>query len=503
YSYGEAAAQVEACRVQYAQQGYGKPMRVGLLLENRAEYFFHWLALNSLGCSVIPLHPDMPTAEMGYFLEFGEAVLAIALPEAVDRLQTACAEISPPPPVVACDDLASLPVAPRQTGDTLIDRGTECALLYTSGSTGKPKGCILDNDYFLFAGHWYNTIGGLVDVEPGQERLLTPLPLNHMNAMACSTMAMIMSGGCIVQLDRFHPSSWWQSVRDSGATIVHYLGVLPAMLLEMPADPAHDFRGQVKFGFGAGVNVKHHAVFEERFGFPLLEAWAMTESGTGGSIIANREPRHVGTACFGSPESWLEYQLVDENKQEVPRGAHGELRVRSKGDDPGVGFFSGYLNNPDATAEAWQDGWLNTGDVVCENEDGSLSFVDRRKNVIRRSGENISALEVEAVLSTAPAVSEVIATAVPDDIRGDEVAACIVLKTGDAPDEALAGAIVSHGLANLAYFKCPGYIVFCEELPKTASNKPRRADVKTLARERVASGDCYDTTHLKKRRKTG
>lgn len=503
YSYDEAAAQVEARRIQYARKGYGKPMRVGLLLENRAEYFFHWLALNSLGCSVIPLHPDMPTTEMGYFLEFGEAVLAIALPEAVDRLQSACAGISPAPPVVACDSLSTLPDAPAGKDDTTVDRSTECALLYTSGSTGKPKGCILDNDYFLFAGHWYNTIGGLVDVEPGRERLLTPLPLNHMNAMACSTMAMIMSGGCIVQLDRFHPSTWWQSVRDSGATIVHYLGVLPAMLLEMPADPAHDFRGQVKFGFGAGVNVKHHAVFEERFGFPLLEAWAMTESGTGGSIIANREPRHVGTACFGKPENWLEFQLVDENKQEVPRGAHGELRVRSKGDDPSVGFFSGYLNNPEATAEAWQDGWLNTGDVVCENDDGSLSFVDRRKNVIRRSGENISALEVEAVLSTATAVSEVIATAVPDDIRGDEVAACIVLKSGEAPDEALARAIVSHGLANLAYFKCPGYIVFCDELPKTASNKPRRADVKTLARERVANGDCYDTTHLKKRRKTG
>ena len=501
--YAEAAVEVEACRAHYCSKGYRQPMRVGLLLENRAEYFIHWLALNSLGCSVIPLHPDMPTAEMGYFLEFGEAVLVVTLPEAMDRLHSACAELNPAPPVVACDRLDTLPQAPAQDDNAAIDRNTECALLYTSGSTGKPKGCILDNDYFLFAGHWYNTIGGMVDVQPGQERLLTPLPLNHMNAMACSTMAMIMSGGCIVQLDRFHPRSWWQSVRDSGATIIHYLGVLPAMLLEMPTDPAHDFRGQVKFGFGAGVNPKHHAVFEERFGFPLLEAWAMTESGTGGSIIANREPRHVGTACFGKPADWLDYQLVDENKQIVPRGADGELRVRARGDNPGKGFFSGYLKNPEATAEAWQDGWLNTGDVVRENEDGSLSFVDRRKNVIRRSGENISALEVEAVLSTVPGISEIIATAVPDDIRGDEVAACVVVSEGEAPDEALAHAIVNHGLANLAYFKCPGYVVFCDELPKTASNKPRRADVKALARARVAAGDCYDTTHMKKRRKTG
>ncbi len=504
YSYAEAAEHIDKCRSNYQAAGYAKPMRVGLLLENRAEFFIHWLALNSLGCSVIPLHPDMPTAEMGYFLEFGEAVLAIALPEAVERLQRACADLKTPPPVIACDDLENVPPADSARGDgTPLDRNTECALLYTSGSTGRPKGCVLDNDYFLYAGHWYNTIGGMVDVQPQQERLLTPLPLNHMNAMACSTMAMIMSGGCIVQLDRFHPSTWWQSVRDSGATIVHYLGVLPAMLLASPEGPSDDFSGQVKFGFGAGVNPKHHAVFEERFGFPLLEAWAMTESGTGGSIIANREPRHVGTACFGKPEQWLEYQLVDENKQVVPRGDDGELRVRSSGDNPAKGFFSGYLKNPEATAEAWQDGWLNTGDVVRENEDGSLSFVDRRKNVIRRSGENISALEVEAVLSGAPGIAEIIATAVPDDIRGDEVAACVVLPEGEAANEARAREIVEFGLANLAYFKCPGYIVFCDELPKTASNKPRRADVKTLARERVAAGECFDTTHLKKRRKTG
>ena len=274
------------------------------------------------------------------------------------------------------------------------------------------------------------------------------------------------------------------------------------MLMGMDPSPA-DLEHRVRFGFGAGVDPKLHAAFEERFGFPLLEAWAMTESGTGGSIIANREPRHVGTACFGKPEQWLESQLVDENKQVVQRGADGELRVRSSGDNPAKGFFSGYLKNPEATAEAWQDGWLNTGDVVRENEDGSLSFVDRRKNVIRRSGENISALEVEAVLSGAPGIAEIIATAVPDDIRGDEVAACVVLPEGEAANEARAREIVEFGLANLAYFKCPGYIVFCDELPKTASNKPRRADVKTLARERVAAGECFDTTHLKKRRKTG
>ena len=203
FTYGEAGAQVESLAKAYRAKGYRNPLRVGLLLENRADFFFHWLALNSLGCSVIPLHPDMPTQEMGYFLEHGEAALAVALPEAVNRLNIACADLASPPAIAASDNLEDLPPAPNAEETEAITGATECALLYTSGSTGRPKACILNNDYFLFSGHWYNTIGGMVKVIPGQERLLTPLPLNHMNAMACSTMAMIMSvffGGILYRL---------------------------------------------------------------------------------------------------------------------------------------------------------------------------------------------------------------------------------------------------------------------------------------------------------------
>ncbi|WP_347136782.1 AMP-binding protein [Parahaliea mediterranea] len=498
-AYGEALARIDACAAQYAARDFGHPLRAALVLDNRAEFFIHWLALNSLGCSVIPVSRDMQAEEIAYFLEHGEAAVVIALPEAVPELAPVQAMLEREVPVVDCERLDQLPAVTGRSDEAPAE-DTECALLYTSGSTGKPKACILSNEYFLFAGQWYNEVGGLAAIEQGVERLLTPLPLTHMNAMAVSTMAMIQSGGCIIQLDRFHPRSWWQSVRDSGATIVHYLGVLPAILLELPETPQDNVGGQVKFGFGAGVNPKHHARFEARFGFPLLEAWAMTESGVGGSIIANTEPRHVGTCCFGKAPDYLEVQLVDEHKQPVAPGEEGELRVRAKGDNPARGFFSGYLKNAEATAEAWQDGWLNTGDVVREGPDGSLHFVDRRKNVIRRSGENISALEVEAALLTHPALAEVIVTAVPDELRGDEVAACAVLADGAPGDAQLAAALVAHCMDQLAYYKAPGYVLFCESLPRTASNKPRRGDVKTLARSRVAAGECIDTRELKKRR---
>jgi acyl-coenzyme A synthetase/AMP-(fatty) acid ligase len=502
-SYAEAYRQVTACADRYRQKGYGAPMRIALVLENRAEFFIHWLALNSLGCSVLPVSTEMRPREIAYFLEHGEAVLVVALPEIVPQVQQACHLLKMPPVVVDCHQFNALPTANALAQVVHPGAETECALLYTSGSTGKPKGCILSNEYFTSSGRWYTGLGGLTGLRWGEERLLTPLPLTHMNAMAVSTMAMITSAGCIVQLDRFHPATWWQSVRESAATILHYLGVLPAILLELPASDADNFSGQVRFGFGAGVNPKHHAVFEERFGFPLIEAWAMTESGCAGSIIANHEPRHVGTCCFGKAPEMLEYQVVDENKQEVAQGCDGELRVRARGEHPRRGFFSGYLKNPEATAEIWRDGWLNTGDVVREAADGSLHFVDRRKNVIRRSGENISALEVENALLLDPAISEVVVTPVPDDLRGDEVAASVVLAPSMEANEQQAAGIVTRCLPSLAYYKVPGYITFFESLPKTASNKPRRAQVKRLARERLDAGEYFDTRHLKKRREAG
>lgn len=499
-SYQKTLEKIDSLASTYENAGYKINTRIGLFLENRIDFFYHWLALNKLGCSVIPLHPDMQSGEIAYFLEHGEAVLVVSLPYKKSELEEICANINNKPPVISTDESTYIPAAKSFSQNNDIPSGsTECALLYTSGSTGKPKGCILDNNYFLYAGYWYNSIGGLMELKRGQERLLTPLPLNHMNAMACSSMAMIMSGGCIIQLDRFHPKTWWESVRSSRATILHYLGVLPAILLEQPKSTDDDFSEQIKFGFGAGVNPKHHDIFEKRFGFPLLEAWAMTESGAGGSIIANHEPRHIGTCCFGKPESWLEYQLVDEKKQVVSLGEPGELRVRRVGDNSAKGFFSGYFKNPEATKEIWQDGWLNTGDVVREDENGYLYFVDRRKNVIRRSGENIAALEVEAGLVGAPGVLEALVTAVPDEIRGEEVAVCVVPKTKLDTGEQTAHGIVNYALKTLTYFKVPGYVIFCEALPRTSSNKPKRAEVKSLAKEYVEKGKFFDTRHLKKR----
>ncbi|WP_431273704.1 AMP-binding protein [Variovorax ureilyticus] len=496
--WGDAAGQVERLRAAYAKAGYGHGHRVGLLLENRPAFLFHWFALNALGVSVVPINAEMRSAELSYLIGHSEIGLAVTLPHRADDLRAAAKIAGILFETMGPDDAVPPATTPAPRASEPVGLGTECALLYTSGTTGRPKGCMLSNEYFLRAGQWYAELGDLCPVRPDAERIITPLPLNHVNAMAFSTMVVLVAGGCLVQLDRFHPKSWLQSARESRATIVHYLGVMPAMLLSAPAVDA-DREHDIRWGFGAGVDRKNHAPFEERFGFPLVEAWAMTETGAAACVMANHAPRHVGTSCFGRREDFVEIRLVDDEGHDVPDGTPGELLVRSSGDDPKRYFFSGYLKDEEATREAWAGGWFHTGDMVRRDAEGNYYFVDRKKNVIRRSGENISAVEVESVLNQHPAVKTSAVAATPDTVRGDEVLACIVLRDDASASAQLAASIVDHALSQLAYYKAPGYVAFVDALPLTASQKIQRGQLRELAQSLPGRANCVDTRSMKKR----
>lgn len=503
YTYGEANEAVQALAERYRQSGLQQGQRVGLMLENRPAMFFHWLALNRLGVSVVPLNSDWREAELEYVI--GHSELAVAVVPATRQRDVGSAAVRAGREVAvgrdSLDNLGIVSRSPTARGCASDpDQNTECALLYTSGTTGRPKGCVLTNEYFLWAGTWYAGVGGLCKLAEGSERLLTPLPMAHMNAMAFSTMAMLLTGGCIIPLDRFHPSTWWASVALAGATVVHYLGVMPAMLLGAEPSPG-DRSHAVKFGFGAGVSLRLHQPFESRFGFPLLEAWAMTETGAGAAVIAGHEPRKVGTACFGKPSALVEYRIVGESGADVAPGEHGELWVRSAAGSPRFGFFREYLKDPQATANAWQGGYFHTGDMVFADQQGDLHFVDRKKNVIRRSGENISAIEVEGVLLQHPRIAGVGVAAVPDEVRGDEVMACVIPRgeLSDAERLQLARELVSFCLERLAYFKAPGFVAFCDRLPLTATAKIQRAGLGELARKSLGAARTVDLRGMKKR----
>jgi acyl-coenzyme A synthetase/AMP-(fatty) acid ligase len=491
-SYGEARARVEVLATRLRAAGYGSGHRVALALDNRAEFFLYFLALARLGASVVPLNAAMSAKELAYVVQHADVVLAVTHQGHAAHLSAALPNT---PLHVIGQDEAEFPAA---IGPRVADAG-EAALLYTSGTTGTPKGCILTNEYFFEIGRLYTELGGYCSFDGVADRLATPLPVTHMNALACSFMAMLMTGGCLIQLDRFHPTTWWRSIRESRATAFHYLGVMPAMLLNSPVSSEDNVAAAVRFAFGAGVDPRHHAAFEARFGVPLIEAWAMTETGAGAWITANREPRHLGQRCFGKAPAGLAYRIVDDAGQDVVPGTAGELLVRRDGAEPRRGFFAGYYKDDTATSQAWADGWFHTGDLVRVDEDGSFFFVDRSKNVVRRSGENIAAVEVESALQTQ---SDVLASAVcpiPDDVRGEEVFAFVVLRQGISPSLDTATRLQAHCRQLLAYYKAPGYVAFRTDLPQTASQKLARAQIKLLAAGAVQSAQAFDLRHLKKR----
>ncbi|RZN10014.1 ATP-dependent acyl-CoA ligase [Bradyrhizobium genosp. SA-3] len=495
-SYRAMLARIEGRRQAFTDRGYGEGHRVGLLLQNRPVFVELWFALNALGVSVVPINPDLRISELEYIISHSEMNAAFVLAERCAEVATAARQAGRSIPVVTDD--GDVP-APYDGARSLRPAGgaTECALLYTSGTTGQPKGCVLTNEYFLHSGNWYRDAGGLIGLKPDGERMITPLPLFHMNAMAVSLMAMVSVGGSLTMLDRFHPRSWWASVRESRATCLHYLGVMPSMLMSA-APSEQDLQHNVRFGFGAGVDKLLHAPFEARFGFPLIEAWAMTETGSGGVIAANLEPRKVGTSCFGRPASEIEIRIVDDRGVDTQGETPGELLVRRAGADPRYGFFREYLKNPEATAEAWAGGWLHTGDIVSRDADGDLHFVDRKKNVIRRSGENIAAVEVESVLNRHPAIRQAAIAATPDQVRGDEVAAVIIAEQAGA-DRALAEAIVRWSLEQMAYYKAPGWICFVDRLPLTATEKIQRGGLKDLVARLMQDGAFFDLREMKRR----
>jgi crotonobetaine/carnitine-CoA ligase len=436
---------------------------------------------------------------MVYQMDHSEADLAVVIGSRTGDLERVARARAKPLPVVNADDLpATLPrpgPAPRVGAPGLE---TECSLMYTSGTTGQPKGCILSNLYYLNSGAWYRDLGGRVEIRRGQERFYNPLPLFHMNHQAVTATCAILTANCLVMPERFSPSRWWPDVERTGATIIHYLGVVPPLLLNQPPSPA-DRRHRVRFGFGAGVEPELHPVFEERFGFPLVEVWGMTETGR---IYGDcHEPRQITTRAFGRPFGGFEAKVVDDEDHEVAAEVEGELLVRWGGaEGPRHAFFSGYLKNEEATEEAWRGGWFHTGDVVRRMADGMLVFVDRKKNIIRRSGENIAAAEVEAVLQAHDAVAQVAVLAVPDEIREEEVMACIVPMEGATVNRALAEGLVEWCLAKLAYFKAPGWVLFVDSLPTTGTQKVQKTQIVPRGEDPRRRPGAIDLRDRKKRR---
>jgi acyl-CoA synthetase (AMP-forming)/AMP-acid ligase II len=503
-SWSEALAAAEAMRERYAQAGFRRGHRVAMLFAQRPEFFFHLYALNALGVSVVPVNPDYRPDEIRYVVEHSEASLAVAIDERLDDMTAVVREIGGGVEAVSFERFPEHPPRPAkaaQGGEP--DAQTEAALLYTSGTTGRPKGCILSNEYFHTFGACYLSLGGRLAIREGAERLYNPLPLHHANCLSVSTPCMLLSGGCLIFPDRFHASTWWKDLVATRATAVQFQGIIPNILLKLPPCPEERQHG-VRFSLCAGVEPSQHEEFEERFGFPVVEMWAMTE--TGRLISDNHEPRAIHTRAFGRANDWVEARAVDEHGSDVPADTQGELVIRHSAATPRKGFFSGYLKNEEATEEAWRGGWFHTGDAVVRDVSGRFYFVDRKKNIIRRSGENIAAAEVEACLNAHDQVRQVAVIAAPDEVREEEVMACVIAKHAQgvadaAQRDAFARELFEWCYRRMAYFKAPGWILFVDSLPMGTSAKLQKIHIFPPGTDPRQQPGAIDLRAMKKQQK--
>lgn len=460
--------------------GIQKGDRVALMLPNIPEFLYIWLGLNSIGISIVPINTYFKEKETAYLINHSEVKCVITHQDyysIFESIREECPKVQSLI-IVGSEDIGDRGICykelvenqPDSLPDIPVSQYDEASILYTSGTTGLPKGCVQSQNYYLIAGNRYSKHLKLTS----NDCVLTPLPLFHMNPQILSTMGTLYIGARLALLDRFHPTTWWQSLRDSQATIFHYQGVMPAMLIGMK-ETEYDDKHRHWVGMGAGVPPRLHEEFEKRFNVSLLEGFGMTECGLN-FLPHTDEDRKIGTACFGRVFPEYEAKVFDDEDLEVKIGEIGELVLRgSNPENRKLGFMNEYYKNPDETKKVWSNGWFHTGDFVKQDENGYFYFVDRKKDIIRRSGENISALEVEDVIRTHSSVLDVAVVPVADSIREQEVKAYVIFKETELDW----GILIDWCKKNLAYFKIPRYWEQRDQFPLTKTGKVQKQKLRS------------------------
>ena len=290
---------------------------------------------------------------------------------------------------------------------------------FTSGTTGRPKGCVLSHRY------WTQLGGSLVADFPylgARDIMLTAQPFHYIDPQ-WNVAAGLLAGATLVILDGFHPSSFWAKVREHQVTYFYCLGAMPTLLLRMPLDPA-DREHSVRLVQCSAIPPALHATLEDRWGVRWYETFGMTETGADLKVTDADHDELVGTGCLGRPVSYRRARIADAHGQPVAAGERGEIILAG-----GV-MMDGYYGDPEATARVLPDGWFRTGDLGWMDPAGRVYYAGRLKDMIRRSGENVAAGEVEEVLLTHPEIRLVAVTGVPDELRGEEVKAFYVAGAG-------------------------------------------------------------------------
>lgn len=459
--------------------------RVALMLRNRWEFPVCALGITKAGAAMVPMNVGYRTVDADYILGHSEARAVIAADEFLPLLTALSDEDHGHRHLISADGGAepSLATLLKDVPDTppgvALTPETWTNIQYTSGTTGHPKGCIIPHGYWL--GMARKILNDLCPLGPG-DTMLTAQPFYYIDPQ-WNVMTALLSGARLVVLDGFHPSTLWRRIRDYEATFFYCLGAMPTLLLKMPPDP-DDRKHNLKVVTASAIPPSQHAALEERFGIPWLETFGMTETGADICVRMADHDALVGTGCLGTPMTYREADVFGEDDAPLPPGEVGELVLR------GPWMMEGYFKNPEATAEIFRGGWLHTGDLARKDEAGRFYYVGRKKEMIRRAGENIAAVEVEEVIANHPAVQSAACIPVPDEIREEEVKAYVVLQPGQTKETATPGMLSEWCADRLAAFKVPRYWAYIDALPRTPSE--RVAKGKLVEAQEDLRTDAYD-----------
>lgn len=450
---------------------------IAAMTANRTEFMIAWFATLATGCVFVALNPEAGEHDLAHVLSDSGATLVICDPPSAEVLERVDASLGDQFKLLILTDPepggldAWCGSAPLRFADAKVDPTAVTNVYYTSGTTGPPKGCMVGHLY------WCRKVQAYLQkfTMDSDDRILCCLKFFY-NDPTWELLTSLHVGAALVVMRKFSVSRYWNVVRDNGVTQLFTIGSIPALLLTAPPSPLDRTHG-VRFGIQVAVDASLHREMTERWGIPWMDAYGLTE--TGGLIsmpIADVE-RMTGSGAIGVPYPDVEARLVDDNGEESAVGAPGELMVRA----PNI--MTGYLNRPDATAEAIDsDGWFHTGDIMRRDEDGWFYFVGRKKDIIRRGGENIAAGELEELLRSHPDVIDAAAVPVEDPLRGEEVLAHVYTASEQTSDE-LAAALTDFCAASVAPYKVPRYLLFRrDDFPRTAS---MRVAKRQLPRGRV------------------
>lgn len=469
--------------------GVRKGMHIALMIDNKPEIILLYFATAKIGAVAVPLNTAVKGELLSYYLDQSQSQMIVADAGLVERVLPVASSVKMISRLIVIEDgtvvkARGLPWPITQFNDLLAAPDTRpdidvsfCdlhSLLYTSGTTGPSKGNMSTHAHALSCGF---ELAQAYGYRP-DDVLYICLPLFHGNAWLCSVLPAFVADASVAISRRFSASSFWREIRECGATQFNSLGAMTNFIWSQP--PSEDDRNhKVRQVMVVPTPKEIYHEFEKRFGIKFTSVYALTDCGMVTARGPNDPPEKWasgGKACEG-----VEIRIIDDDDFEVPRNQTGEIAVRTT--VPWL-FAQGYFNMPEVTARTLRNIWFHTGDRGYIDEDGYIYFVDRKKDAIRRRGENISSYEVEQIILKHPSVLDAAAYPISSEHSEDEVMVTVVLRPGESLDER---ALITYCQENMAYFMVPRFVQFASTLPKTMTEKVEKYKLKAAAEKDLSA----------------